>query len=119
MSITQEIKNIGKEVGLDIVRVTSAEAFPHAQKSIIESIEKGYIPELEYHSNKRNESLESNEIRFNRIAKRCNPKNILKNAKSIITVAYNYLMKEEKTILKAFSPVEKLPDMILRIFILK
>ncbi len=94
MSLTEQIKNMGKEIGLDIIRITNAETFPQTENSIIKSIKKGYIPRSEYRNNK-DISLNSEEINFNKISKRCNPKNILKKAKSIISVAQYYLIEED------------------------
>ena len=94
MSLTEQIKNMGKEIGLDIIRITNAETFPQTENSIIKSIKKGYIPGSEYRNNK-DTSLNSEEINFNKISKRCNPKNILKKAKSIISVAQYYLIEED------------------------
>jgi len=93
MSLTSQIKELGEEIGLDIVRITNAESFPEAEKHIIESVEKGYIPKNDYHSRKN--YLEKTEhINPNKIGKRCNPKNILKRAKSIISVAQCYLIED-------------------------
>ncbi|MEA2021359.1 MAG: tRNA epoxyqueuosine(34) reductase QueG [Candidatus Caldatribacteriota bacterium] len=94
MSLTEQIKNMGKEIGLDIIRVTNAEIFPQTENLIIESIEKGYIPGSEYR-NRKDISSNPEEINFNRISKRCNPKNVLKKAKSIISVAQYYLIEED------------------------
>jgi len=82
MSLASQIKELGEEIGLDVIRITNAESFPETEKYIIESIEKGYIPE------------KPNNINLNKISKRCNPKSILKRAKSIISVAQNYLIEE-------------------------
>ena len=97
MSLTEKIKEFGEEVGLDIVKITNAESFPEAEKHIIESIEKGYIPKNNYHH--KNNYLEKTEyINPNKIGKRCNPKNILKRAKSIISVAQGYLIEETEDV---------------------
>jgi len=94
MSLTKKIKELGKEIGLDIIRITNTESLLQTQKYIIESIEKGYIPKDDYHHKKNN--LEKTEhINPNKISKRCNPKNILKRAKSIISVAQYYLIEED------------------------
>jgi len=91
MSLAAQIKELGEEIGLDIIRISNAESFPEAEKHIIESIEKGYIPKNNY--------LEKTEyISPNKIGKRCNPKNILKRAKSIISVAQGYLIEETEDI---------------------
>jgi len=94
MSITEQIKNIGKENGLDIIKITDAEAFPQAEKSIIGNIEKGYIPRSKYSSGDEI-SLNAGKIYLNKISERCNPKNILKNARSIISVGQYYLIEED------------------------
>ncbi len=93
MSLASQIKELGEEVGLDIVRITNAESFPETEKQIIESVEKGYIPKNDYH-HKKNYLEKTEHINSNKIAKRCNPKNILKRAKSIISVAQCYLIED-------------------------
>ena len=52
MSLTTQIKELGQEIGLDIVRVTNTESFPEAEKHITESVEKGYIPKNDYYISK-------------------------------------------------------------------
>ena len=54
MSLAEQIKKLGLEIGLDIIRITHTESFPQAEKCILESIEKGYIPKSEYNSTKKN-----------------------------------------------------------------
>ena len=97
MSLASQIKELGEEIGLDVIRITNAESFPETEKYIIESIEKGYIPENNYYTFK-NISEKHNNLNLNEISKRCNPKNILKRAKSIISVAQAYLLEETKDI---------------------
>ncbi|MBU4350588.1 tRNA epoxyqueuosine(34) reductase QueG [bacterium] len=97
MSLATQIKELGEEIGLDIVRITNAESFPEAEKHIIESVEKGYIPENDYYAFK-NISERPNNLNLNKISKRCNPKSILKRAKSIISVAQCYLIEEDDNI---------------------
>ncbi len=97
MSLASQIKVLGEEIGLNIVRITNAESFPEAEKQIIESAEKGYIPENDYHAFK-NISEKPNNINLNKISKRCNPKSILKRAKSIVSVAQCYLIEETEDI---------------------
>jgi len=80
MSLTTKIKELGEEIGLDIVRITNTESFPEAEKHIIESVEKGYIPENDYCASK-NISERPNQLNLNKICKRCNPKSILKKCK--------------------------------------
>jgi len=97
MSLATQIKELGEEIGLDIVRITNAENFPQTEKYIIESVEKGYIPENNYH-HKKNYLEKTEHINPNKIGKRCNPKSILKRAKSIISVAQGYLIEETEDI---------------------
>lgn len=99
MSLASKIKEFGEKVGLDVIRITNAESFPEAEKHLIESIEKGYIPKNEYYT--RGEiSLRLKQLNMNKISKRCNPRSILKRAKSVISVAQCYLIEE----------VEDVPD---------
>jgi len=97
MSLTEQIKELGPEIGLEIIRIANAEDFPETEKQIIENIEKGYIPKSDYYASK-NISAGSNNLHLNRIGKRCNPKSILKRAKSIISVAQDYLIEETENI---------------------
>lgn len=97
MSLASPIKELGEEIGLDIVRITNAESFPETEKHIIESVEKGYIPKNDYYAPK-NISAITKQIDLNKITKRCNPKSILKRAKSIISVAQGYLIEETEDI---------------------
>jgi len=97
MSLATQIKELGEEIGLDIVRITNAESFPEAEKHIIENVETGYIPKNDYYAFK-NISKRPNNLNLNKINKRCNPKSILKRAKSIISVAQCYLIEEDDNI---------------------
>lgn len=96
MSLASKIKELGEEIGLDIIRITNAESFPETEKQIIESIEKGYIPE------------KPNNLSLNKISKRCNPKSILKRAKSIISVAQCYLIEEIEDVQGKNQPLGKI-----------
>lgn len=96
MSLASQIKELGEEIGLDIVRITNTESFPEAEKHIIESVEKGYIPE------------KPNNLNLNKIGKRCNPKSILKRAKSIISVAQCYLIEEIEDVQNENQPLGKI-----------
>ena len=107
MSLTAKIKELGKEIGLDVIRVTNAESFPETEKHIIESVEKGYIPENDYYAFK-NISEKPNNLNLNKISKRCNPKSILKRAKSIISVAQCYLIEETEDIQDKNQPLGKI-----------
>jgi epoxyqueuosine reductase len=96
MSLASQIEVLAGEIGLDIVRITNAESFPEAEKHIIESVEKGYIPE------------KPNNLNLNKISKRCNPKSILKRAKSIISVAQCYLIEEIEDVQDKNQPLGKI-----------
>jgi len=93
MSLASQIKELGEEIGLDVIRITNAESFPETEKQIIESIEKGYIPKNDYYASKNISGI-FNSLNLNKVSKRCNPKSILKRAKSIISVAQAYLIEE-------------------------
>lgn len=79
ISLTDELKNFGQEIGLDIVRVTSAEPFSDAAERIKQQIRRGLCP-----PNWKVEEIDS----F------CDPRNFLHDAKSIIVVAECYLTSE-------------------------
>ena len=97
MSLVSKIKELGEEIGLDVVRITNAEAFPETEKQIIKNIEKGYIPKDNYYKSKYISQAE-NQLNLKKISRRCNPKSILKRAKSIISVAQSYLIEETEDI---------------------
>jgi epoxyqueuosine reductase len=97
MSLASQIKELGYEIGLDVVRITNAESFPETEKSIVESIKKGYILENDYQTS-RDISVITKQLNLNKITKRCNPRSILKRAKSIISVAQCYLIEEAEDI---------------------
>lgn len=107
MSLASQIKELGEEIGLDIVRITNTESFPETEKHIIESIEKGYTPENDYYAFK-NIPEKPNNLNLNKIGKRCNPKSILKRAKSIISVAQCYLIEEIEDIQNENQPLGKI-----------
>lgn len=96
MSLASKIKELGEEIGLDIIRITNAESFPETEKQIIENIEKGYIPE------------KPNNLNLKKVSKRCNPKSILKKAKSIISVAQCYLIEETEDVQDKNQPLGKI-----------
>jgi len=65
MPLASQIKEFGKEIGLDVIRITNAEGFPETEKRIIESVEKGYIPENDYYAFK-NISERPNNLNLNK-----------------------------------------------------
>lgn len=107
MSLASQIKELGEEIGLDIVRITNTESFPETEKHIIESIEKGYTPENDYYAFK-NIPEKPNNLNLNKIGKRCNPKSILKRAKSIISIAQCYLIEEIEDVQNKNQPLGKI-----------
>jgi len=107
MSLAAQIKELGEEIGLDIVRITNAERFPETEKHIIESVGKGYISENDYHAFK-NISEKPNNLNLFKISKRCNPKNILKRAKSVISVAQYYLIEKDDNCINNEEPCGKI-----------
>jgi len=107
MSLDAQIKELGEEIGLDIVKITNAESFPETEKRIIESVERGYIPKDDYHASK-NISGKPNNLNLNKISKRCNPKSILKRAKSIISIAQCYLIEETEDVQDKKQPLGKI-----------
>jgi epoxyqueuosine reductase len=107
MSLASQIKELGLEIGLDVVRITNAESFPEAEKHIIDSVKKGYIPENDYYAFK-NISERPNNLNLNKISKRCNPKSILKRAKSVVSVAQCYLIEETEDVQDKNQPLGKI-----------
>ncbi len=103
MSLTIKIKELGKEIGLDIIRITNAESYPETEKQIKKSIEKGYIPDDISQDDSANNYLD-----LDKIKKRCNPRSILKRAKSIISVAQCYLIEETEDIQDKDQPLGKI-----------
>jgi len=104
MSLTTQIKELGQEIGLDSIRVTNAENFPETEKHLKKNIEKGYIPKNEYYT-RGDISVRPTKLSLNRIDKRCNPKSILKRAKSIISVAQCYLIEETENVQNKNQPL--------------
>ncbi|TET20295.1 tRNA epoxyqueuosine(34) reductase QueG [Candidatus Bathyarchaeota archaeon] len=78
MSITDEMKTFAKSIGLDVVRVTSAEPFADAARRIKEQIQRGLRPKWNVEA----------------IDAYCDPRSVLSSAKSIIVVAECYLTSE-------------------------
>jgi len=103
MSLALQIKEFGQEIGLDVIRITNAENFPETEKQIKKSIEKGYIPGDIF-----SDGFASNNLSLDKIKKRCNPRSILKRAKSIISVAQSYLIEETEDIQDKNQPLGKI-----------
>jgi len=93
MSLNVKIKELGKEFGLEVIRITNADSFPETEKQIRKSIEKGYIPD-----DISQDGSASTYLNLDKIKKKCNPRSILKRAKSTISVAQCYLIEEMEDI---------------------
>ncbi len=98
-----EIKELGQEIGLDIIRITNTESFPEAEKQIRKSIEKGYIPD-----DISLDGFAPTNLSLDKIKKRCKPRSILKRARSIISVAQCYLIEETEDIQDKDQPLGKI-----------
>lgn len=87
-SLTDELKDFAEEVGLDIIRITSADPFSDASERIKEQIKRGLRPKWEI------EEVDS----F------CSPKSILSDAESIIVAGECYLTSEAVDLSKPGEP---------------
>jgi epoxyqueuosine reductase len=85
MYLESEIKNFSKNIGIDAIGITSAKPFNNVKRIFIDRVKRGFYKDLNYNTEKVNFI--------------CNPKNILTDAKSIISIAlsYNVPIEEEKT----------------------
>ena len=77
---TQTIKEYGYSLGFDIVRITSAEAFPEAESVIKERIAQGLMDGLPWFTAERADVS-------------CHPDALLPGAQSIIALAMSYLSR--------------------------
>lgn len=89
MSLTTDAKSFAQEVGLDVVRVTTAEPFPEAAQRIKEYIRRGLRP--------ASWPIDGQDA-F------CNPRTVLPSARSIIAVAECYLTSEPYDLTKPGEP---------------
>jgi epoxyqueuosine reductase len=87
MSLTDEVKNFGYEIGLDIIRVTSAEPLQKASERIRQQIYRGLRPKWNID-----------------VSSYCNPKSVLPDAKSVIVAAECYLTSEPQNLSKPGDP---------------
>jgi epoxyqueuosine reductase len=81
---TQTIKEYAYSLGFDMVRITTAEAFPEAERVIKERIAQGLMDGLPWFTTER-------------AAVSCHPDALLPDAKSIIALAMFYLTEESPT----------------------
>ncbi len=82
MNLKSKIKDFSKRIGIDVIGITSAEPFNDVQKIFIGRVKKGFYEDFDY-------SVEKVKIR-------CNPRNILPDAKSIISIALSYNVHVEE-----------------------
>lgn len=82
MSLESKIKDFSKGIGIDLIGITSAEPFNDVERVFIERIKKGYYRSFNY---------DSERVKFI-----CNPKKVLPDAKSIISIALSYNVHVEE-----------------------
>lgn len=80
-----EIKRYGTKIGLDVIRVASANPFPDFVKTVQTRIKNGLVPA---------ESQDAEDI-FKRLEFYSDPKNSLPRAKSIISLGMCYLINDK------------------------
>jgi len=85
MTSAARIKKYGARIGLDIVKVGSAEPFPEYVKTVQDRIQKGLIPP---------ESQQAESILKN-VELYSDPENSLSQAKSIISLGMRYLLNDK------------------------
>jgi epoxyqueuosine reductase len=78
---TQKIKECAYALGFDAVRITTAEPFPEARRTIQERVERGFFEGLPWFTSERAEVS-------------CHPNALLPEAQSIITLALFYLTQQ-------------------------
>src|SRR5437763_16417710 len=81
---TQTIKEYAYSLGFDMVRITTAEAFPEAERVIKERIARGLMDGLPWFTAERADVS-------------CHPEALLPDAKSIIALAMFYLTEQPDT----------------------
>jgi epoxyqueuosine reductase len=86
--LTSDVKGFAEKVGLDIVRVTSAEPFSGAAERIKRQIRLGLRPNWN----------------IDEVDEYCDPRSVLSDAKSVIVVAECYLTSEPVDLGKAGEP---------------
>lgn len=91
-SLTTELKDFAKKIGLDIVRVTSAEPFLAAAERIKDQIRRGFRPGW----------------KIDEIDAYCNPRSFLSDAKSVIVAAECYLTSEPTDLSRPGEPHGKI-----------
>lgn len=92
MSLTSELKGFAEQIGLDIVRVTSAEPCLEAAERIKQQIRRGLRPKW----------------KIEEVNRSCNPKSFLPEAKSVVVAAECYLTSEPADLTKPGEPHGKI-----------
>ena len=86
MVTASEVKDYGTKLGLDIVRIASAEPFPEYPKLVKDRLEKGLVPE---------EALANEEV-IRRADEFADPQTSLRGARSIVSLAMCILIPGAK-----------------------
>ncbi len=83
LSLKSRIVSHARDLGFDMVRVTTADPFPQDAKSAVESIKEGRMDGMPWFTEER-------------VERAADPQKLLPGAKSIIAVAVSYLPREEE-----------------------
>ncbi len=81
-ALSQSIKSHARQLGFDALGVTDASSFPNARAAIYERITRGFLDGIPWFTAPE------------RVEKACDPKKLLAGARSIISIAVNYYIKE-------------------------
>ncbi len=85
MSLTTAIKDYAYHLGFDLVRITSAEPFPEKEEAIKERIDQGLMDGLPWFTKER-------------AATSCDPRALLPDARSVISLATFYLTEAPRDV---------------------
>ncbi|MDP6402342.1 MAG: DUF1730 domain-containing protein, partial [SAR202 cluster bacterium] len=80
-SLENSIKELGREVGFDIVGITTAEPFIRDEKASLDRIRRGMMDGLPWYTE-------------DRVRRATRPKSLLPGARSVISLAVGYLAGE-------------------------
>lgn len=83
LNLKCRIVSHARDLGFEIVRVTTADPFPQDAKSAVDSINKGHMDGMPWFNEER-------------VERASDPEKLLPGAKSIIAVAVSYLPQEEE-----------------------
>lgn len=81
---TQTTKALARELGFDLVGITSADAFPDDERIALERVRRGLMDGLPWFNEER-------------VRRGCRPQDVLPGARSIIAVAMSYLTEDAPT----------------------